>query len=133
MASGSDGTDRLSAWIRLFRWMAVAEAVTWVLLIVGMYVKYVAHGSPVWSTAFGYVHGLTMVFYVMACGVIRPDMRWTGKQTLIAIASSVPPLTTLPFERWAMRRYRALPPELRVTPKGAPLDQASSSSIQRSG
>ena len=122
MATGSDGTDRLSVWIRLFRILAVAEAITWLLLLGGMYEKYVRHGTPLGSTLFGYVHGLTMVFYVMACGVIRPDMRWSGRETLTAIALSVPPFTTLPFERWAMRRYRALPPELRVTPKGPPLD-----------
>jgi hypothetical protein len=64
---------------------------------------------------------MVMILYVMACGVIRPDMHWTPRQTLIAIGASVPPLMTWPFERWAMRRYRAMPAEMRRPPPAPPL------------
>jgi integral membrane protein len=108
--------EKLSPWIRMFQIMAVAEAITWVGLLVGMLFKYVVASNAAGVKAFGPLHGLVMVLYLMACGIIRPDMHWTKRQTLIAAASSVPPLMTLPFERWAMRRYRALPVELQRNP-----------------
>ena len=116
--------ERLSPWIRMFRIMAISEAITWVGLIVGMLFKYVVASNPAGVKIFGPVHGMVMIFYVMACGIIRPDMRWTPRQALIAIAASVPPLMTLPLERWAMRRYRALSPEDRVPPAPEPISEA---------
>jgi integral membrane protein len=102
--------EKLSPWIRMFRFMAISEAITWIGLLVGMLFKYIVASNAIGVRIFGPVHGMVMICYVMACGIIRPDMRWSGRQTLIAIAASVPPLATWPFERWAMRRYRALPP-----------------------
>jgi integral membrane protein len=103
--------EKLSPWIRMFQIMAITEAITWAGLLIGMLFKYVVASNQIGVQIFGPLHGFVMIAYVMACGIIRPDMRWTGRQTLIAIGASVPPMMTLPFEVWAMRRYRSLPPE----------------------
>jgi hypothetical protein len=36
-----DRPEKLSPWIRMFRIMAIAEAITWAGLLVGMFFKYV--------------------------------------------------------------------------------------------
>ena len=100
----------------MFQIMAITEAITWAGLLIGMLFKYVVGSNQVGVQVFGPLHGFVMIAYVMACGIIRPDMRWSGRQTLIAIGASVPPLMTLPFEVWAMRRYRSLPPLEAATP-----------------
>jgi integral membrane protein len=109
MATGS--VARLNPWIRMFRITAITEAVTWTGLLLGMLFKYVVASNDVLVKVFGPLHGIVLIAYVMACGIIRPDMRWSGRTTLIAIAASIPPLMTWPFERWAMARYFELPPE----------------------
>ena len=103
----SEATEKLSPWIRMFQVMAVVEAITWVGLLISMLFKYVIAHNQVGVPILGMVHGMACVFYVMAVGIIRTDMGWTSRETLIALGSSVPPLMTLPFERWAVKRYRA--------------------------
>jgi integral membrane protein len=102
---------RIGPWIRMFQIAAIAEAFTWAGLLVGMVFKYLVVHNDWGVRVFGTVHGFVMILYIMACGIVRPDMRWTGRQTLIAIGASVPPLLTFPFERWAIKRYLALPPD----------------------
>lgn len=89
-----------------FRLAAVAEAVSWAGLLVGMFLKYVvqlgAGGVPV----LGAVHGAVFVVYVLVTlGVSRP-LRWSLTTLILALAASVPPFGSVVFERWAAGRGR---------------------------
>ncbi|MEN8706842.1 integral membrane protein [Nocardioides marinisabuli] len=88
----------------LFRGLAGAEAVTWSLLLVGMFLKYVTETTDVAVSVFGMLHGVVFVAYAVATVVVAVDQRWGAGRTLLGLASAVPPLATLPFERYADRR-----------------------------
>ncbi len=91
-----------------FRIVAVAEALSWVGLLAGMYVKYVPQTSEIGVSVFGPIHGGIFVAYVVVALVASRVLRWTPGTTLLALAASVPPLATVWFERRA-RRLGQLP------------------------
>lgn len=88
------------------RIVAVAEALSWVGLLAGMYVKYVPQTSELGVQVFGPIHGAIFVGYVVVALVASRLLRWSAGTTLLALAASVPPLATVLFERWASRTGR---------------------------
>jgi integral membrane protein len=91
---------------RLFRAVAVAEAVSWVLLLAGMFVKWVLETSEVGVQLAGPVHGAVFVVYVLVSLLAWRVLRWSPRTALLALVASVPPLCTVVFERWAQRTGR---------------------------
>ena len=91
---------------RAFHVVAVAEAVSWALLLSGMFVKWVLRTSEVGVQLAGPVHGAVFVLYVLLTLVAWRVLRWSPRTVLIALAASVPPLVTVWFERWATRTGR---------------------------
>ncbi len=89
-----------------FRIVAVAEALSWLGLLAGMYVKYVPQTSEVGVQVFGPVHGAIFMAYVVLTLVAGRVLRWNLSAMLLALAASVPPLATVLFERWASRTGR---------------------------
>jgi integral membrane protein len=84
-----------------FRIVAVAEALSWVGLLIGMYVKYVPETTELGVQIFGPIHGGIFVAYVVTSVVAARVLRWSIGTTLLALAASVPPLASIVFERWA--------------------------------
>jgi integral membrane protein len=89
-----------------FRVVAIAEAVSWALLLAGMFVKWVLRASEVGVQLAGPVHGAVFVAYVAVTLVTWRVLRWSPGTALLALAASVPPFTTVWFERWAQRTGR---------------------------
>jgi integral membrane protein len=89
-----------------FRVVAVAEALSWLGLMIGMYVKYVPETTELGVQIFGPIHGGIFVVYVVVSLVASRVLRWDVPTTLLALAASVPPLATVLFERWAARTGR---------------------------
>lgn len=92
--------------VQLFRAVAVAEALTWVGLLAGMYVKYVPETSEVGVQVFGPIHGAVFVLYVAVTLLTARALRWSPGTALLALAASVPPFATVAFEVWARRTGR---------------------------
>ena len=55
---------------------------------------------------FGTLHGYAFLAYVLVVFLVRAEYKWTHRMTVLALVASVPPLATVPFERWAFRLYR---------------------------
>jgi integral membrane protein len=89
-----------------FRIVAVAEALSWVGLLIGMYVKYVPETTELGVQIFGPVHGGIFVAYVVVALVTSRTLRWSSRTTVLALICSVPPLATVWFERLATRNDR---------------------------
>lgn len=89
---------------RLFRTVAIAEAVTWTGLLVGMFLKYVTETTELGVRVFGMLHGVVFVAYVVTTAVVWVDRRWSAGRGLLALVAAVPPLATLPLEWWAVRK-----------------------------
>ena len=88
----------------LFRRVAVAEAFTWAGLLAGMFLKYVTETTEVGVQVFGMLHGVVFIGYVLTTLVVAVDQQWSGRRTLVGLASAVPPFLTLWFERYAAGR-----------------------------
>ena len=89
-----------------FRIVAVAEALSWIGLLAGMYVKYVPETTELGVKVFGPIHGGIFVAYVVVALVVSRVLRWSPRTTLLALVCSVPPLATAWFERLATRNER---------------------------
>jgi integral membrane protein len=89
-----------------FRIVAVAEALSWLGLLAGMYVKYVPQTTEAGVQVFGPIHGGIFVAYVVVALAASRILRWNAGTTVLALAASVPPLATVLFERWASRTGR---------------------------
>jgi integral membrane protein len=86
-----------------FRVVAVAEALSWIGLLAGMFVKYVPRTSELGVQVFGPIHGGIFLAYVVVALVAARVLRWNAATTLLALVASVPPLATVWFERRATR------------------------------
>jgi integral membrane protein len=89
-----------------FRSVAIAEAVSWTGLLIGMLFKYVLSDNELGVKIFGPIHGGLFIAYVITVLVVRGPLRWSWPLTLVALAASVPPLFTWFFEIWAQGRVR---------------------------
>ncbi|MET0467620.1 MAG: DUF3817 domain-containing protein, partial [Aeromicrobium sp.] len=61
---------------RLFRTVAVAEAITWALLLTGMFLKYVTETTELGVRIGGMLHGVVFVAYVVTTVVVAIDAQW---------------------------------------------------------
>ena len=98
-----------------FRVVAIAEALSWIGLLAGMYVKYVPETTELGVQVFGPIHGGVFVAYVVVALVASRVLRWSPRLTVLALICSVPPLATVWFERLATRNDR-LPRQQAVSP-----------------
>ena len=85
-----------------FRIIAVAEALSWAGLLVGMYFKYLA-GSPteVGVKVFGPIHGGIFMAFVVAALVVGINRRWNLITWALALLGSIVPLGSVIFVIWA--------------------------------
>ncbi|MDP9821594.1 DUF3817 domain-containing protein [Nocardioides massiliensis] len=93
---------------RLFRIVAVAEAITWALLLTGMFLKYVTETTELGVRYGGMLHGVAFVAYVVTTVVVAVDAKWSPGRTLVGLLAAVPPFFTIWFDV-AMERRGALP------------------------
>ena len=96
----------LPAVARWFRFAAIAEAITWLGLLVGMAVKYLGSGSEAGVQIFGPIHGVVVLVYFAVTLLAAQRFRWGGRTVVYALLASVPPGATLVFEAWAERTGR---------------------------
>jgi integral membrane protein len=90
----------------LYRALAIAEAATWTLLIVGMLLKYVVRVTDVVVSIGGAVHGFTFLAFVATALVLAVNQRWSLRVTALAVLSAVVPYLSIPVERWLVRHSR---------------------------
>jgi integral membrane protein len=86
-----------------FRVVAVAEALSWLGLLIGMFVKYVPETTELGVKVFGPIHGAVFVAYVVIALLTARLLRWSPGTTVLALLASVPPFATVWFERRASR------------------------------
>lgn len=90
---------------RLFRVFAVAEAVTWTLLITGMILRAAAGWS--WAVLVaGGIHGFVFLCYGATAILIAKNNRWSPRPVVTALASAIVPYATVPAEIWLHRTGR---------------------------
>lgn len=98
---------------RAYRVAATAEAITWALLLTGMFLKYVTATTELGVRVFGMVHGVVFIAYCLATVLLWLDQKWPLSRLVLGLAAAVPPFATVPFERYA-ERAGLLGPEWRL-------------------
>lgn len=91
---------------RLFAGVALLEALTWIGLLVGMFLKYVTDSTEKGVQIFGPIHGGAFLLYIAVTLFAAKKLRWDGGATIMALLASIPPLVTIIVERvWAKRGW----------------------------
>lgn len=87
----SDATlAETSALPRWFRGVAVAEAVSWLLLIAATIVKYAAD-APLGVHVLGPIHGGLFIAYVLLALETKRRLDWDARTLLVVLAESIVP------------------------------------------
>jgi integral membrane protein len=107
--------------VTVFKIVAVAEALSWAGLLVGMYLKHVAGTTEAGVELFGPLHGGIFLVYVALVLLLARRLRWSPWVVILGLASSVPPFATLVFELWAARTGRLDVPSADPAPEPQPL------------
>ena len=92
---------------RSFRITAIAEATSFLALLVATYVKY-GQDEPIGVEILGPVHGILFLVYVVLALNLRPRAGWSARTTLLVLVGAVLPFGGYVVDRWLARR----PPKL---------------------
>jgi integral membrane protein len=108
----------------IFRLVAIAEAITWTLLIAGLVLR-ATTGWALGVTIGGGIHGFVFLAYAATALLVGIDRRWSPGLVVLAVAAAVIPYATIPLELSLARRGR-LDGDWRLDPDAAgdrtPLD-----------
>ncbi|BFM26252.1 integral membrane protein [Microbacterium testaceum] len=91
--------------LTLFRTLAIAEAISWTLLIGGLILRAVAD-LPLAVTIGGSLHGFVFLAYGATAVLVALNQRWGVGPAVVAVASAVIPYATVPTEIWLHRTGR---------------------------
>jgi integral membrane protein len=92
--------------LRNFRYVALAEATTFLALLVASYVKNTG-GSETGVQILGPIHGLLFIAYVVIALNLRREAGWTNQQTFWILVGAVLPFGGYVVDWWLARRERA--------------------------
>ncbi|MGW9628386.1 DUF3817 domain-containing protein [Microbacterium sp. NPDC055521] len=106
---------------RLFRVLAIAEAITWTLLISALILRAVGQPS-VLVTIGGGIHGFVFLSYGATAVLLAFNQRWHVGVAATTIASAIVPYATIPVEIWLHRSGR-LKGQWRLTETDDPRDR----------
>lgn len=93
---------------KLYRVLAIAEAITWTLLISGLIIRAVIgreHGA-IFVTIGGSIHGFVFLAYAATAVLTAVNQRWGVKIGMLAVVTAIVPYATIPFDIWAHRTGR---------------------------
>ncbi|AXG12247.1 DUF3817 domain-containing protein [Intrasporangium calvum] len=90
----------------LYRRIALAEMVTWALLLVGMALKYVTGTTDLGVRVFGLVHGVVFIAFALVTVLLWVNQRWTVRELALGLVCAVPPFLTVWWERRLERAGR---------------------------
>lgn len=87
---------------KLYRIVAIAEAITWTLLITGLVLRATLDLS-IAVTIGGSIHGFVFLAYGATAVLTAINQRWGVGLGLLAVVTAVIPYATIPFDAWANR------------------------------
>lgn len=91
--------------LNLFRTLAVAEVISWTLLISGLILR-AATDITIGVSIGGGIHGFVFLSYAVTAVLVAKNQRWTAWPTTVAVVSAVVPYATVPAELWLHRTGR---------------------------
>jgi len=107
--------------LSLFRTLAIAEAISWTILIAALIIRAVAD-LPIAVTIGGAIHGFVFLSYGATAILVALNQRWRPWPTVVAVVSAVIPYATVPVEIW-LHRSGLLAGEWRLEETADPRDR----------
>lgn len=92
--------------IRTLRFVALAEAASFLALLVATYVKY-ANDAPAGVKILGPVHGILFILYVLIALSVRGPARWSNRTTAGVLLGAVLPFGGFVVDRWLSKNATA--------------------------
>lgn len=89
----------------LYRLVAIAETITWALLITGLVLRATADLALA-VTIGGGIHGFVFLAYGATAILVAINQRWPIGLALAAVATAVIPFATIPFDRFLEKHHR---------------------------
>ena len=83
---------------RLYVALAIAEAITWTALIIGLILKAVQGIEQSLLTVIGGVHGFVFISYGATAILVAINQRWHFGIALLAVVAALLPYATIPLE-----------------------------------
>ncbi len=94
--------------VTALRWVSLAEATSFLVLLVATLVKYTGPREEIGVQVVGPVHGALFVAYVALALLVAVRRRWTPMRTVLVLAASVLPVAPFVVERtWLRDQERA--------------------------
>lgn len=87
------------------RFIALAEATSFLALLVASYVKR-SDGGELGVQILGPIHGALFLAYVFTTFAIRSDYGWSGKTTFWILVGAVVPFGGYVVDWWLLREQR---------------------------
>ena len=82
----------------LYRTLAIAEVITWALLLTAMFLKYVTQTTDAWVTPAGGIHGFVFLSYGAMTIFVWINQKWKPGVGVLGLVSAIVPFATLPFD-----------------------------------
>jgi len=89
----------------LFRVLAIAEAVSWTMLITALILR-ATLGLEIATLVAGSIHGFVFLSYGATAVLLALNNRWRAWPAIVAIVSAIVPYATIPTEIWLARSGR---------------------------
>lgn len=89
----------------ILRIVGVLEAISWLALLVTMYLKY-AHGILGANKIVGNIHGFLFIAFVIFVVLVGTEKKWGIKNTILALVSAVFPFATLIADVKIFKKYQ---------------------------
>jgi integral membrane protein len=90
--------------LRNFRIVAIAEATTFLLLLVAAVIKR-TEDEELGVQILGPIHGALFIAFVVFALNLRQDLAWSNRTTLLVLAGAVVPFGGYFVDRWLARNY----------------------------
>jgi len=88
-----------------FRFFAIAEVISWTLLIGGLILR-ATNGWDLAVTIGGGIHGFVFLSYGATAIIMAKNQLWSACPTVVALVSTVIPYATVPVDIWLHRTGR---------------------------
>lgn len=94
--------------VTILRWVSIAEASSFLVLLVATLVKYTGPQDQIGVQVMGPVHGVLFLAYVALALVVAVRRRWTPVRAVLVLVASVLPAAPFLVERtWLREQERA--------------------------
>lgn len=90
--------------LKALRIIAVLEAISWLALLVAMYLKYV-HDHTEYMNIIGRIHGFLFLGFVFLVLLVSTKMKWPKREVAWSLLSSLPPCATIIADIKIFKKY----------------------------